>query len=51
MQIYASRGGKKWALSFDYKPGQADFLDWMSFLPSKLMKEIGPNPEALSTNP
>ena len=29
---------------------QVDFSDWMSFLPSRLIREIGPNPEALSAN-
>ena len=29
---------------------QADFIAWMSFLPSKLVEEISPNPEALSAN-
>ena len=37
VQNYASRGGKTWALSFEYKTDEADFIDWMSFLPSNLM--------------
>ena len=31
-------------LSSDCKTGQADFTDWVSFLPSNLMAEISPNP-------
>ena len=27
---------------------QADFMDWINLLPSNLMEEINPNPEALS---
>ena len=30
---------------------QADFTDWIPFLPSNLMEEIRPNPKALSTVP
>ena len=29
---------------------QADFTNWMTFLPSNLQEEISPNPEALSVN-
>ena len=37
VQNYASRGAKTWALSFEYKTDKADFIDWMSFVPSNLM--------------
>ena len=36
--------------NFEWKTGQADFIDWMSFLPSNLMEEINPTPTALRTN-
>ena len=39
-----------WALSLEYKIGQSDYADWMSFLPFNLMEEIIPNPEAHSAN-
>ena len=42
--------GRTWALSSECKTDQAHFTDWMSFLQSNLMEEIGPNPEHLSTN-
>ena len=29
---------------------QADFTNWMTFLPSNLQEEISPNPEALNVN-
>ena len=32
------------------KMGQADFTDWMLFLPSSLMEEIKPGPEELNVN-
>ena len=32
------------------KTAQADFTDWMPFLPYKLMEEISPNTEALRAN-
>ena len=44
VQNYASRGGKTRALSFEYKTDQADFIYWISFLPSNHMQEISPNP-------
>ena len=50
VQNYASRGGKTWNLCFECKTDEADFIDWMSFLPTNLMEEISPNPEALSAN-
>ena len=42
--------GWTWALSPECKTDQAHFTDWMSFLQSNLMEEIGPNPELLTTN-
>ena len=41
---------RTWALSSESKTDQAHVTDWMSFLQSNLMEEIGPNPELLSTN-
>ena len=38
------------ALRSACKIDQGDFIDWMSFLPSKLIEETNPNPEALSAN-
>ena len=31
-------------------PKLGKFIDWMSFLPSNLMKEVSPNTESLSAN-
>ena len=39
-----------WALTCECKIDQANFIHWMSFLSSNLMKEISPNLEPLSTN-
>ena len=44
------RQGRMQALSPEFKIDQADFIYWMSFLPSNLIKEISPNPKALSAN-
>ena len=44
------RRGRMQALSSEFKIDQADFIYWMSFLPSNLIKEISPNPKALSAN-
>ena len=43
------RGGRTWALSSACKY-QADSRDGICFLPSKLIEEISPTTEALSTN-
>ena len=40
--------GRKQASSFASKTGQADFRNWVFFLPSNLMDEISLNTEALS---
>ena len=42
------RRGRMQALSSEFKIDQADFIYWMSFLPSNLIKEISPNPKKLS---
>ena len=39
-----------YALNYESKTNHADFTDWMSFLPSKLMKKISPNLKAFSAN-
>ena len=44
--LFPSRGGRVLNVSFESKIGQADFTDWMSFLPSNPMEEI-----ALIQNP
>ena len=46
------RGGRAWALSYKYKLIRLILwaMGWMSFLPSSLIQEISPNPEALSAN-
>ena len=36
---------RTWALSSECKTDQAHFIDWMSFLQSNLMEDIGPNPK------
>ena len=41
---------KTWALSCERKIDQVNFIDWMYFLPSNIMKEILPNPGDLSAN-
>ena len=41
--LFPYRGGRTRALSSAYKSDQVDFTDWMSFLTSNLMEEIGPN--------
>ena len=38
------------ALSSTFKTDQADFTDWMSFLPSNFIEEISSNTEALNAN-
>ena len=48
--IISLERGRTRALSSACKINQADFIDYMSFLPSNLMQEINPNTEALSTN-
>ena len=42
--------GRMWASSSECKIDQAYFTDWMSFLQSNLMEEIGLHPKLLSTN-
>ena len=39
-----------YALTFQCEIDQADFTDWISFLPSNLMEETGRNQGALSKN-
>ena len=48
--LLPSRVGRTWALSSEDKIDLAVFTEWMSFLPSRLMKEINADPEALSIN-
>ena len=38
-------------LNSECKIDQANFIDWMSFLPSIFMEEISTNPEAQITKP
>ena len=42
--------GRMWALSSECKIDQGYFKDWMSFLQSNLMEEIGLHPKLLSTS-
>ena len=42
--------GRMRALSSECRGEGADFTNWMTFLPSDLVEEISPNPEALSGN-
>ena len=44
------KGGRSGALNSACKTGQADFTDWMYFLPSSLMEEISHKLEAVVTN-
>ena len=46
--LFPSKRGRTRVLSSECKTDQADFPDWMSFLPSNLMEEINPIPEALT---
>lgn len=48
--LFPYRGGRLWALSSESKIDQVDGTDWMTFLSSNIMKEVSPNPGALSTN-
>ena len=48
--LYPTIRGRMCALSSECKTDQAHFTDWMSFLQSNFMEEIGPNPELLNTN-
>ena len=49
--MYAHGGGSStWVLSSKCKTDQDYFTDWISFLQSNLMEDIGPNPELLTTN-
>ena len=49
--IIPSKGGTTKALKLTLKLiAQADFTDWMHFLPSNLMEELSPIPEAFSAN-
>ena len=49
--LFPSSRGRTLALSSECKTDQAHFTDWMSFLESILMGEIGPNPEFLAQIP
>ena len=46
--LFPSKRGRTRVLSSECKTDQADFPDWMSFLPSNLMEEINPIREALT---
>ena len=48
--VISRAGGTKRALSTECTFDQADFTDGISFIPSNLMEEISPYPEALSAN-
>ena len=48
--LFPSRDARTSALSSECKIAQAHVTDWISFLPSNLMEEISPNPEALGVN-
>ena len=46
--LFPSKRGRTRVLSSECKIDQADFPDWMSFLPSNLMEEINTIREALT---
>ena len=48
--LFPYNGGRMRVLSSISKADQADFTDWMSFLPSNLMEEINSNTKALNAN-
>ena len=48
--MYVYGGSRTWALSSECKTDQAHFTNWIFFLQSNLMEEIGHNPELLTTN-
>ena len=48
--LFPSRGARTQILSGEFRINQADYTDWMSFLPPNLMEEISPDPEAFSTD-
>ena len=43
---YSARGGRSRFLSSACKTEQADFIDWMSFLPTNPKEETSPNTAA-----
>ena len=45
-----SRRGRTAAFKLRIKIVQADFTDWISFLPPDLKSKLSPNPEALNAN-
>ena len=45
--LFPTRRVKTRALKLWMQLGQADFTDWISFLPYNLAEEISPNPDAL----
>ena len=48
--LFPTIRGRMWALSSERKTDQAHFTDWISFLQSNLMEEIGPHPKLLRTS-
>ena len=48
--LFPCREGRKQALSSVSKSDQADFTDWVFYLPSNHMEEISPNTETLNAN-
>ena len=49
--LFPYRGARTWVLSSPCKTDWADFIDWMSFLPSNLIEEINHDAEPLSQIP
>ena len=48
--LFPSWGGRARFLSSECKTGQADFTDWISFLPTNFIEETSPNPDDLNAN-
>ena len=46
--LFPYREGNEWNSAC--KTDQTNFTDWMSFLPSNLIEEIGPKTEDIGTN-
>ena len=50
LSLFPYKGVRVRVLSSAFKTDQADFSDWMSFLPSNLMKEVSAKTVALNAN-
>lgn len=48
--LFLFKWGRMKALGSAHKTDQVDFTDWMLFLPSNQMEEVGSDTEAASTN-